>query len=126
MNDFSPVSTKALATVHQLAPCPKAYSYVRFSTKRQGQGDRLQRKLDRSRQYAAEHDLDVSAFDRSNVTKGALAAFIQAAESGVIERGFYLLVESIDRLSRSDQVDGISLLDRLVKLGIRIVKLIDR
>jgi DNA invertase Pin-like site-specific DNA recombinase len=109
-----------------MAPRSKAYSYVRFSTKRQGKGDSLQRQLDRSRQYAAEHDLElqeqsfedlgVSAFDRSNVTKGALAAFIQAAESGVIERGSYLLVENLDRLSRADLVDGISLLDRLVKL----------
>jgi len=75
---------------------PKAYSYVRFSTKRQAKGDSLQRQLDLSRKYAAEHDLDlqeksyedlgVSAFDRANVITGSLSAFIQAAESGVIER----------------------------------------
>lgn len=115
---------------------PKAYSYVRFSTKRQAKGDSLQRQLDRSRSYAAEFDLDlqevtyedlgVSAFDRANVTTGRLSAFIQAAESGAIERGSYLLVENLDRLSRADLSDGIALLDRLVKFGIRVVTLIDK
>lgn len=70
--------TNFVATTDELAPRPKAFSYVRFSTKRQGNGDSLQRQLDRSRQYAAEHDLDlqdktyedlgVSAFDGSNTT----------------------------------------------------------
>ena len=38
---------------------PKAYSYVRFSTKRQAKGDSVQRQLNRSGKYAAEHDLDL-------------------------------------------------------------------
>jgi DNA invertase Pin-like site-specific DNA recombinase len=114
----------------------KAYSYVRFSTKRQARGDSLQRQLERSRQYAAEHDLNlqeksfedlgVSAFDRSNVTKGALSAFIKAVESGAIERGSFLLVENLDRLSRADVLAAMGLLAHLVKLGIRIVTLVDR
>jgi DNA invertase Pin-like site-specific DNA recombinase len=116
-------------------PRPKAYSYIRFSTKRQSKGDSLRRQLDKSRRYAAEHDLDlqessfedlgVSAFDGSNVTRGALAAFIQAVEAGDIERGSYLLVESLDRLSRADVLDAMGLLSRLVKLGIRVVTVID-
>jgi DNA invertase Pin-like site-specific DNA recombinase len=126
-------------TTNELTPAsgsrPKAYSYVRFSTKRQAKGDSLQRQLEKSRRYAAEHDLDlqeatfedlgVSAFDRSNVTRGALAAFIKTVESGAIEPGSYLLVESLDRLSRSDVLDAMSLLGKLVKLGIRVVTVID-
>lgn len=114
---------------------PKAYSYIRFSTKRQAKGDSLMRQLEKSREYAAAHGLDlqestfedlgVSAFDRSNVTRGALAAFIAAVESGVIERGSYLLVESLDRLSRSDLMDAMGLLSRLVKLGVRVVTVVD-
>jgi len=114
---------------------PKAYSYVRFSTKRQANGDSLQRQLDRSRAYAAEHDLDlqeldtgnlwVSAFDCSNIVKGALSAFLKLVESGEIERGSYLLVENLDRLSRAQLFDAIGLLERLVKTGIRVVSLID-
>lgn len=122
-------------TPNGLAAAPKAYSYVRFSTKRQAKGDSLMRQLDKSREYAAEHGLDlqeatfedlgVSAFDRSNVTRGALAAFIAAVESGTIERGSYLLVESLDRLSRSDLMDAMGLLSRLVKLGVRVVTVVD-
>ena len=114
---------------------PKAYSYVRFSTKRQGKGDSLMRQLDKSRQYAAEHGLDlqeatfedlgISAFDGSNIKRGALAAFIKAVEAGTIERGSVLLVESLDRLSRAEAVDAMSLLTTLVKLGIRVVTVID-
>jgi len=120
---------------HPAQERPKAYSYVRFSTKRQAKGDSLMRQLEKSRRYAAENDLDlqeatfedlgVSAFDRSNVTRGALAAFIKTVESGAIERGSYLLVESLDRLSRSDVMDAMSLLNTLVKLGIRVVTVID-
>lgn len=114
---------------------PKAYSYVRFSFKRQAKGDSLLRQLDRSRLYAAEHGLDlqeftyedlgVSAFDRTNMTSGALAAFIKAAEEGVVERGSYLLVESLDRLSRAQAIVAMELLAKLVGLGIRVVTVID-
>jgi hypothetical protein len=41
------------------SPRPKAYSYIRFSTKRQALGNSLMRQLDRSREYAAKHGLDL-------------------------------------------------------------------
>lgn len=128
---LSDLDTLHLANV----PRPKAYSYIRFSTKRQAKGDSLMRQLDKSREYAAANGLDlqevtfedlgVSAFDRSNVTRGALAAFIATVESGAIERGSSLLVESLDRLSRSDLMDAVGLLSRLVKLGVRVVTVVD-
>lgn len=115
--------------------CPDAYSYSRLSTKRQEKGDGLRRQLERSRRYAAEHrlrlqeksfeDLGVSAYDGSNASKGALGAFIRAVESGTIRRGSYLLVENLDRISRAELFEAIALLDKLVKLGIRVVTLID-
>jgi DNA invertase Pin-like site-specific DNA recombinase len=135
VSNLSPVPTKVTAAIDEMAPRPKAYSYIRFSTKRQAKGDSLLRQVEKSRLYAAENGLDlqektfedlgVSAFDRSNVTRGALAAFIQTVESGAIERGSYLLVESLDRLSRADVLDAMALLSRLVKLGIRVVTVID-
>lgn len=110
-----------------------AYSYVRLSTKRQILGDGLRRQLESSRKYAEENnlllqettfsDLGISAFDKSNVTKGALRAFINAVESGKISRGSFLIVENLDRLSRSDAMDAMDLLGRLIRLGIRIVPL---
>ncbi|MFZ6674799.1 recombinase family protein [Undibacterium sp. Xuan67W] len=112
-----------------------AFSYIRFSTKRQGGGDSQRRQLERSRHYAAEHglklveksyeDLGVSAFDRSNVTKGQLAAFIEAVETGKIPRGSYLLVENLDRLSRSHADEAVALLSSIVRLGIKVVTLCD-
>lgn len=112
-----------------------AFSYVRFSIKRQSKGDSQLRQIERSRQYALENglnlqessyeDLGISAFDKFNATKGALKAFIDAVESGCITSGSYLLVENLDRLSRSDAIDAVSLLGRLISLGIRVVTLID-
>ena len=136
MTRTSTIPAKEIAPRLEPAEQRKAYSYVRFSTRRQANGDSLQRQLDRSAKYAAENnlllqdisfsDLGVSAFDRSNVTKGALAAFIQAVESGAIERGSFLLVENLDRLSRADLFDAMGLLSKLVKLGIRVVTLTDK
>jgi DNA invertase Pin-like site-specific DNA recombinase len=130
-----PAILSAIDTLLANAPRPKAYSYIRFSTKRQAKGDSLMRQLDKSREYAAANGLDlqevtfedlgVSAFDRSNVTRGALAGFIAAVESGAIERGSSLLVESLDRLSRADLMDAVALLSRLVKLGVRVVTVVD-
>jgi DNA invertase Pin-like site-specific DNA recombinase len=115
--------------------CAKAYPYVRFSSKRQGLGDSLRRQLDRAKKYATEYGLDiqdksyedlgVSAFDGSNVTRGALAAFIEAVETNRIERGSYLLVENLDRISRDEVATAIALLERLLKLDIRLVTLTD-
>lgn len=114
---------------------PMAYSYVRFSTKRQNGGDSFRRQVERSKKYAALHglrlmeksydDLGVSAFDKSNVTKGALAAFIQAVETGKIPRGAYLLVENLDRLSRAHAHEAVALLSSIINLGIRVVTLAD-
>lgn len=117
------------------SPRPKAFSYIRFSTKRQQFGDSLRRQLEKTRKYAAKYNLDleektfedlgISAFDSTNLKRGALAAFITAANDGKIPRGSYLLVESLDRLSRADVSMAVSMLFELVNLGIRVVALID-
>lgn len=114
---------------------PVAYSYVRFSTKRQQGGDSLRRQVERSKRYAEQHglclmeqsyeDLGVSAFDRSNITKGALAAFMHAVETGKVPRGSFLLVENLDRLSRSHAHDAVALLSSIINLGISVVTLTD-
>jgi DNA invertase Pin-like site-specific DNA recombinase len=88
-----------------------AYSYIRFSSARQADGDSLRRQTDLAAEYAAKHglhldeeltfqDLGISAFRGTNKTEGALAAFIQACKSGRVKPGSVLLVESLDRLSR--------------------------
>ena len=90
---------------------PKAYSYLRFSTPEQMQGDSFRRQTEAARQYAEDHGLDldesltfkdlgVSAFRGKNVVEGALGQFIAAVDSGKVKPGSYLLVENLDRLSR--------------------------
>jgi DNA invertase Pin-like site-specific DNA recombinase len=79
-------------------------------------GDGLKRQLELSEAYALENgleldttyrDLGVSAFDGSNRESGALSKFLEMVRSGQVERGSYLLVESLDRLSRDHVIDAL-------------------
>jgi DNA invertase Pin-like site-specific DNA recombinase len=113
----------------------KAYSYVRISTDAQLKGDGVRRQLDRSREYAAAHGLDldensprdigVSAYRGANVSSGNLGTFLDAVRVGKVERGSYLLVESLDRLSREQPLKSFSLFSDLISSGIIVVTLID-
>lgn len=116
---------------------PTAYSYVRFSTSDQLKGDSLRRQTEISQAYVEEHgltldttlhfrDLGLSAFDRSNITRGALGAFLEAVKRGRVESGSFLLVESLDRLSRAEVLDALEVFTGILKGGITIVTLADR
>lgn len=114
----------------------KAYSYVRFSTPEQSRGDSFRRQLELSRRFAQERgleldealtfrDLGVSAFSGKNAEGGALAAFIDAVECGQISAGSYLLVESLDRLSRERVLKAFQLLSGILERGIYVATLQD-
>ncbi|MGO4571043.1 recombinase family protein [Microvirga sp. 2TAF3] len=115
---------------------PKAYSYVRFSTPSQAQGDSLRRQLEAARAWCLEHnlelddslrDLGVSAWKGSNrEEKTALGRFLERVESGEVEPGSCLIIESLDRLSREAVSDAAYLLLGLVRKGVRVVTLADR
>ncbi|MGF6761466.1 DNA invertase Pin-like site-specific DNA recombinase/uncharacterized coiled-coil protein SlyX [Paraburkholderia sp. GAS33] len=116
---------------------PTAYSYVRFSTPEQLKGDSLRRQTEISQAYVEEHgltldtalhfrDLGLSAFDRSNITRGALGGFLEAVKRGRVEAGSFLLVESLDRLSRAEVLDALEVFTGILKHGITIVTLADR
>lgn len=115
---------------------PVAYSYVRFSSPEQLKGDSLRRQLELSEKYAAEHgleldttlklrDLGLSAYHKANVEKGALGVFFEAIKDGRIKRGSYLLVESLDRLSRATVLDAQRQFQDIILAGITIVTLAD-
>lgn len=115
---------------------PKAYSYVRMSTEAQLHGDSLRRQLERSQAYAREHGLDldeyfrledlgVSAFKGANVNEGALGRFLNAVNKGEIPENSYLLVESLDRLSRQEVLKSLSIFTAIINAGITIVTLAD-
>ena len=115
---------------------PKAYSYIRFSSVRQQRGDSVARQTKLSVEYAAKNGLDldtdlnlsdlgISAFDRSNLNKGALGQFLRLVEESRIPHGSYLLVESLDRLSRDKVMDALHIFMGILKAGITVVTLAD-
>lgn len=113
---------------------PRAYSYVRMSSQQQLKGDSLRRQLERSRKYALDNgleldeslrDIGVSAFTGKNIYEGALGTFLQLVQKGQIERGSYLLVESLDRLSRLQVRHALGPFIALINAGVIIVTLMD-
>lgn len=114
---------------------PLAYSYVRFSSEKQSQGHSLERQLKLAKDYARANDLilddhsyrdlGVSAFKGKNAAEGKLGAFIQAVDNNTIKPGSYLLVESLDRLSRADAPKAMTLFMSIIDRGITIVTLGD-
>ncbi|OJH33559.1 hypothetical protein BON30_48075 [Cystobacter ferrugineus] len=118
------------------APMPKAYSYLRFSTPEQMKGDSYRRQNALTQEWLAKnkdvelgeltfHDLGVSAFRGKNAETGKLGEFKAAVECGMVERGSFLLVESLDRLSRQAARKAQRLLEDLCELGITVVTLSD-
>jgi len=119
-----------------LAPMPRAYSYLRFSTPAQSEGDSFRRQTALAERYAAEHgleldqslkfhDLGVSAYRGANSEHGRLADFKEAVGAGVVPRGSFLLMESLDRLSRLSPWDAMNALQQVISLDIQVVTLTD-
>ena len=113
---------------------PKAYSYIRFSTPEQANGDSFRRQTELSNRYAEDHglnldtslslcDFGVSGFTGENRSKGALALFLKAVETGRVPAGSFLLVESLDRLSRDTMSERMSLFIGLINAGLTVVTL---
>jgi DNA invertase Pin-like site-specific DNA recombinase len=116
-------------------PKPKAYSYLRFSTPDQMKGDSFRRQTQQAKDYADrkgltldEHsfeDLGISAYQGRNQEAGALKLFVEAVDNGVIESGSYLLVESLDRISRQSPRKASRVLEDICERGITLVTLFD-
>jgi len=118
---------------------PTAYSYKRFSSDKQAKGDSIRRQTELAARFIANNphlnlELDTkldltdegfSAFKGSHKTRGALGSFLLLVATGQIQPGSYLLVESLDRLSRQQPIDALTQLMELVKSGIVVVTLND-
>lgn len=116
---------------------PKAISYVRFSTKGQSVGDSTRRQskyisdwLKRNPQYELDQnmrfqDLGISGYSGANARSGAFGEFLAAVESGYIEAGTVLLVESLDRVSRQDIDAAGEQLRKILRAGVEVVTLVD-
>jgi DNA invertase Pin-like site-specific DNA recombinase len=115
-----------------------AFSYIRFSHPDQAKGDSLRRQTELRDAWLARNgvtldtsltleDKGISGFSgdhRHNPDRHALAAFLAAVEKKRIPRGSYLIVESLDRLSREDILPALTLVLNLIQSGIRVVQLL--
>ena len=109
-----------------------AYSYIRFSSKKQAKGDSVRRQLDWSDAIATKNgwhldtefrlqDLGISAFEGKNASTGNLAAFLKAVEGGLVAPGSVLLVESLDRLTRQQIEPAAMLFLSILTANVEIV-----
>lgn len=113
---------------------PKAYSYLRFSTADQIRGDSLRRQTMLAKEWCQRNnvelvedyrDLGISAFHGANADRGALRVFLQKVEAGEIEKGSYLIVESLDRLSRTAITDALQMFLGIINSGVVVITLAD-
>lgn len=118
-----------------ILPMPAAYAYIRYSRAVQQTGD------SENRQYTAlelfEHttgiviaevvyDRGKSAFRGDNAKTGKFKEILERIEQGGIRKGDYLVVESIDRITRQRVLDGVELLQNILKKGINIYTTTDQ
>jgi DNA invertase Pin-like site-specific DNA recombinase len=116
---------------------PLAFSYIRMSTRQQMHGDSERRQRENAIVYANENglqlleenqmaDIGISAYRGKNVETGPLADFLEAVNDGIIPKGSFLILESLDRLSRQNVRKAMTLLLSILDGGINIVTLSDR
>jgi DNA invertase Pin-like site-specific DNA recombinase len=119
-----------------VSPTPRAYSYVRYSTPEQAKGDSVRRQVALSEAWSRKKGIPLdaslrmsdkgkSAYSEKNRTEGALGKFLADVAAGRVPRGSYLLVESLDRLSRAQVRSALRLFLGLLEAGITIATLAD-
>lgn len=120
-----------------LTPQPKCYSYIRFSTPHQIHGDSLRRQTALAEQWAKNNgyvlddslrlrDFGISGYSGANKVKGtAFGDFLEEVRLGRIVPGSILLVENLDRVSREQILDALSVISDIVRAGVKIVTLGD-
>ena len=108
----------------------KAYSYVRFSSGKQGDGDSIERQLATARRVCDDRgwlledlpaEQGVSAWKGKNLShSGILGQFINKVEIGEITTPCVLVIEKIDRFSRAEVDEVLPLFVRLLKTGVNV------
>jgi DNA invertase Pin-like site-specific DNA recombinase len=111
----------------------KGFNYIRFSTPEQRQVAQNLVSTDMAERYAASHDIElddsldlrdlgISAYRGLNARSGKLGLFLRPVESGKVQRGSVLLVESFDRLSRMEPASSLNQVIQLLDKAISIVE----
>ncbi|HCH1007096.1 TPA: recombinase family protein [Vibrio parahaemolyticus] len=114
------------------------YPYIRFSSEQQAEGHSYKRQMNDILNYAKNNgftvnnslklmDLGFSAYTAEHIEKGSLGDFLEAIESGKIERdgSAYLCVEQIDRLSRQSIDDAYQVFRKILKSNVNIITIMD-
>ncbi len=109
------------------------FSYIRFSTKKQLDGDSYRRQSTRAANFIerGKHtladltlkDMGVSAYRGKHKHQGALSIFLKAINDGKVPKGSILLVENLDRLSREGVNEAFLLFNQILQSGVKIAVL---
>ncbi len=110
----------------------RAFSYIRFSSKKQHKGESLRRQSEFAFEMPREidlgldesltlNDLGVSAFQGANAKVGALGECLEALRIGRIPKGSILIIEIIDRLGRDKVGEALQLFIPILNTGVWIV-----
>ncbi|EPJ92143.1 recombinase family protein [Pseudomonas psychrophila] len=111
---------------------PLAIAYVRWSSTVQGGDDKdsYDRQTSPLEFFTSSTGVPVvetiidpgqSAFTGENSKKGKLKGILDRIESGEIRKGDFLVVESIDRITRMRVLDGVALIqDGILKKGVKL------
>src|SRR4029077_14816801 len=106
----------------------RAIAYLRFSADDQAQGNSIARQTANTEGYCQRNGLErvetlvddgYSAFKGHHISKGALGRFLTLADKGKC-KGYALVVEQMDRLSRQGIIETSDLLRRILKGGLEV------
>jgi DNA invertase Pin-like site-specific DNA recombinase len=118
----------------------KAYSYIRFSSAKQSAGNSYERQVKAAKEFCEQNGLELadakeylffdagrSAYKGRHLDDtGELARFLTYVEDGTIPPGSYLVVESLDRLSREKVRDALPRFLDLLAKGINVYTSADK
>lgn len=111
-------------------------SYSRFSSPKQSRGDSMRRQMALAEQWCKRHghqldtslrlsDEGISGWSGANMRTGALSVLLRMLDDKQVEPGSILLIEALDRLTRTDLTVAVPLLLQLLNAGLTIVTLQD-
>lgn len=113
----------------------RAISYARWSSGKQAAGDSLRRQIDNAVAFCATNGLTldhrivddgVSAFKGKNLDlEASLGQFIGKVKSGAIAADSVLILEDLDRFSRTQPMDVLPKFIELLNTGLTLVTLRD-
>lgn len=114
---------------------PKAYAYIRWSTATQQTGDSESRQLAELDRFEKSMGIPIvkryrdsgrSAFRGDNSRRGEFRQLLDSISAGEIGPGDFLVVESIDRITRQRVLDGVQLLQDILKSGVKLYTTADQ